>query len=110
MEENRELKERLKGREEEILGDLRDDLNSEKNRCKEFEVQLEEEKQILEVLNKEQDSIIAIFQEERGRRNNEEAALRKHLKDSEAPINNLKEKVTQLQLEEMKSMGHKWSQ
>ncbi|XP_071705281.1 protein MICRORCHIDIA 4-like isoform X2 [Rutidosis leptorrhynchoides] len=82
MEENRELKERLKGREEEILGDLRDDLNSEKNRCKEFEVQLEEEKQILEVLNKEQDSIIAIFQEERGRRNNEEAALRKHLKSA----------------------------
>ncbi|XP_071742509.1 protein MICRORCHIDIA 7-like [Rutidosis leptorrhynchoides] len=109
-EENRELKERLKKREEEILGDLQHDLDSEKNRCKELELQLEEERQKCEVLNKEQDSIIAIFQEERGRRDNEEEALRKKLKDAEVTINKLKEKLTELQLEKMKSMGHKWTQ
>ncbi|KAI3763232.1 hypothetical protein L1987_53685 [Smallanthus sonchifolius] len=109
MEENRELKERLRRREEEILGDLLQDLESERNHCKELEVQLEEEKQKYEALNKEQDSIIAIFSEERERRDAEEEALRKKLKETEITNKDLLEKVTQLQLEKMKSMGHKWS-
>ncbi|KAK9073594.1 hypothetical protein SSX86_007918 [Deinandra increscens subsp. villosa] len=110
MEENRELKERLKRREEEILGDLLQDLESERNRCKELEVQLEEEKQKYEALNKEQDSILAIFTEERERRDAEEEALKKKLKEAENTTKDLMEKVTQLQLEKMKTMGHKWGQ
>ncbi|KAK1413187.1 hypothetical protein QVD17_34958 [Tagetes erecta] len=110
MEENRELKERLRRREEEILGDLRKDLETERNRCKELEAQLEEEKQKYEALNKEQDSIIAIFTEERERRNAEEEVLRKKLKEAETTTKELTEKVTQLQLEKMKRMGHKWGQ
>ncbi|KAI7755869.1 hypothetical protein M8C21_013497 [Ambrosia artemisiifolia] len=108
MEENRELKERLRRREEEILGDLLKDLESERNRCKELEAQLEEEKQKYEALNKEQDSIIAIFSEERERRDTEEEDLRRKLKEAEITNKDLAEKVTQLQLEKMKSMGHKW--
>nr|XP_043635769.1 protein MICRORCHIDIA 7 isoform X2 [Erigeron canadensis] len=110
VEENRDLKERLRRREEEILGDLLHDLESERCRCKELEAQLESEKQRFEVLNKEQDSIIAIFSEERERRDTEEEALRKKLKEAEVTTKNLMEKVTQLQLEKMKTMGHKWGQ
>ncbi|XP_076883457.1 protein MICRORCHIDIA 7-like [Bidens hawaiensis] len=110
MEENLQLKERLKKREEEILGDLLKDLESERNRCKELEAQLEEERQKYEALNKEQDSIIAIFSEERERRNAEEESLRKKLRETEATNNDLMEKVTQLELEKMKSLGNKWGQ
>ncbi|GKA86536.1 microrchidia 7-like protein, partial [Tanacetum coccineum] len=39
MEENRVLKEKLKRREDELLGDLLHDLESERNRCKELEAQ-----------------------------------------------------------------------
>ncbi|KAF5817155.1 putative histidine kinase/HSP90-like ATPase [Helianthus annuus] len=110
MEENRELKERLRRREEEILGDLLKDLESEKKRCKQLEVQLEKEKEKFEALNKEQDSIIAIFQEERARRDVEEEELKRKLKEAEAAYKDLKEKLTQLQLEKMKGMGNKWGQ
>ncbi|KAL8226042.1 hypothetical protein R6Q57_018599 [Mikania cordata] len=110
MEENRELKERLRRREEEILGDLLQDLESERNHCKELEVQLEEHRQKFEALNKEQDSIIAIFSEERERRDAEEEALKKKLKEAEITKQDLMEKVTHLQLEKMKNMGPKWSQ
>ncbi|XP_023771543.1 protein MICRORCHIDIA 7 [Lactuca sativa] len=110
VEENRELKERLKRREEEVLGNLLQDLESEKNRCKTLEAQIEEEKHKYDVLNREQESIIAIFTEERERRDSEEQTLRKKLKEAEATNKNLVEKVTQLQLEKMKSQGRKWGQ
>ncbi|KAL4559811.1 hypothetical protein LXL04_031957 [Taraxacum kok-saghyz] len=110
VEENRELKDKLKRREEEVLGNMLQDLELEKNRCKTLEAQIEEEKHKYDVLNREQESIIAIFTEERERRDNEEQALRKKLKEVEATNKDLVEKVTQLQLEKMKSQGRKWGQ
>ncbi|KVH98977.1 Histidine kinase-like ATPase, ATP-binding domain-containing protein [Cynara cardunculus var. scolymus] len=80
VEENRQLKEKLRRKEDEIMGDLLHDLESERNRCKELEAQLEEAKEKSEILNKEQESIIDIFAEERDRRDIEEEALRKKLK------------------------------
>ncbi|KAI3802559.1 hypothetical protein L1987_30696 [Smallanthus sonchifolius] len=77
--ENRDLKERLK-KKEQILGDLMQDLKSEKNRCRELEAQIEEEKQKYEDLKREHDSIIVIVSEERARRDADEESLRKKLK------------------------------
>ncbi|KAI3773542.1 hypothetical protein L1987_48072 [Smallanthus sonchifolius] len=110
MGENRDLKERLKKKEEEILGDLMQDLKSETNRCRELEAQTEEEKQKYEVLKKEQDGIMVIVSEERARRDADEENLRKKLKEAENTTKGLMEKVTQLQSEKMKMMGHKWGQ
>ncbi|XP_024972672.1 protein MICRORCHIDIA 7-like isoform X2 [Cynara cardunculus var. scolymus] len=110
VEENRELKERLRRREEEILGDLVQDLECVRTRCRTLEAQVEEEKRKYDLLNREQESIIAIFTEEKERRDVEEHLLRKKLKEAEATSKNLVEKVTQLQLENMRSMGHKWGQ
>ncbi|KAI3737445.1 hypothetical protein L2E82_27448 [Cichorium intybus] len=108
VEENRELKERLRRRDEEVLGHLLQDLEGEKNRCKTLEAMVEEEKHKYDVLNREQESIIAIFTEERERRDAEEQTLRKKMKEVEATNKNLMEKVTQLQLEKMKTQGRKW--
>ncbi|KAF5808567.1 putative histidine kinase/HSP90-like ATPase superfamily, morc, S5 domain 2 [Helianthus annuus] len=106
-EENRDLKKRLTRSEEEILGDLMQDLKSEKNRCKELEAQLEEEKQKYDVLKKEQDSMIAIFSEEKEHSAAEVETLKKKLKEAESTNKDLMEKVAQLQLEKMKRMRHK---
>ncbi|XP_024976777.1 protein MICRORCHIDIA 7-like [Cynara cardunculus var. scolymus] len=103
VEENRQLKEKLRRKEDEIMGDLLHDLESERNRCKELEAQLEEAKEKSEILNKEQESIIDIFAEERDRRDIEEEALRKKLKEATATIQNLVERVKQLELEKMKT-------
>ncbi|KAI3673623.1 hypothetical protein L6452_39747 [Arctium lappa] len=103
VEENRQLKEKLKRKEDEILGALLHDLESERNRCKALEAQLEEAKEKSEILNKEQESIIDIFAEERDRRDIEEDALRKKLKEATATIQDLVERVKQLELEKMKS-------
>ncbi|MFS7951173.1 putative histidine kinase/HSP90-like ATPase superfamily, morc, S5 domain 2 [Helianthus anomalus] len=107
IEENRDLKKRLTRSEEEILGDLMQDLKSEKNRCKELEAQLEKEKQKCDVLKKEQDSMIAIFSEEKEHSAAEVETLKKKLKEAESTIKDLMEKVAQLQLEKMKGMRHK---
>ncbi|GJS73050.1 microrchidia 7-like protein [Tanacetum coccineum] len=109
MEENRVLKEKLKRREDELLGDLLHDLESERNRCKELEAQYAEEKEKYEALIKEQESISTIFTEEKERRDAEEENLKKKLKEAEITNKNLMEKVKTLQLEKMKAMGNKWS-
>ncbi|XP_076932431.1 protein MICRORCHIDIA 7-like [Bidens hawaiensis] len=101
MEQNCDLKERLKRREEEVLGDLMQDLKYEKNRRNELEAQREEAKQKYGVLKKEHDSLIAIKE----RKEAEEQTLRKKLKEAETTTKDLMEKVTQLQLEKMKRMG-----
>ncbi|XP_075514421.1 protein MICRORCHIDIA 7-like [Primulina tabacum] len=85
-EENRQLKERLKRKEEEVLGDLLHDLQKEKERCKSLETQLKESNCKYEELSKEQESIIDIFQEERQRRDIEEENLRKKLKEASNTI------------------------
>ncbi|XP_073141955.1 protein MICRORCHIDIA 7-like [Henckelia pumila] len=85
-EENRQLKERLKRREEEVLGDLLNDLQKEKERCKSLETQLQESNRKYVELSKEQESIIDIFQEERQRRDIEEENLRKKMKEASNTI------------------------
>ncbi|KAK3042537.1 hypothetical protein RJ639_000261 [Escallonia herrerae] len=78
--ENCELKERLKRKEEDILGALLHDLQSERDRCKSLEAQLQVAAEKIEGLNKEQETLIDIFSEERARRDVEEENLRKKLK------------------------------
>ncbi|KAJ9567837.1 hypothetical protein OSB04_003803 [Centaurea solstitialis] len=129
VEENRQLKEKLKRKEDEILGALLDDLESEKNRCKELEAQIVTKwgftyfhmvsgakvyrfrdstlwrhiKGENDNLIKEQESIIDIFAEERDRRDLEEDSLRKKLEEATTTIQNLVERVKQLELEKMKT-------
>ncbi|MCD7446737.1 hypothetical protein HAX54_015641 [Datura stramonium] len=95
--ENRELKERLRRKEEEILGDLLRDLQHERERCKSLEAQLQESTSKVEELNKEQESLIDIFTEERQRRDMEEENLRKKLKDASNTIQELLDKVQVLE-------------
>ncbi|XP_047957119.1 protein MICRORCHIDIA 7-like isoform X1 [Salvia hispanica] len=78
--ENLRLKERLKRKEEEVLGDLLNDLNKEKERSQSLEAQLQEAGQKHEELAKEQESLIEIFSEERERRDIEEENLRRSMK------------------------------
>ncbi|KAL0342297.1 UNVERIFIED_CONTAM: protein MICRORCHIDIA 4 [Sesamum calycinum] len=92
-EENLQLRERLKRKEEEILGDLLLDLQKEKERCKSLEAQLQEATRKYDELSKEQESLIDIFSEERQRRDIEEENLRKKLKDASITIQQLLDKV-----------------
>ncbi|XP_060204157.1 LOW QUALITY PROTEIN: protein MICRORCHIDIA 7-like [Lycium barbarum] len=95
--ENRELKERLRRREEEILGDLLRDLQQERDMRKSVDAQLQEATRKIEELNKEQESLIDIFTEERQRRDVEEENLRKKLKDQSSTKQELLEKVQVLE-------------
>ncbi|XP_059639246.1 protein MICRORCHIDIA 7-like isoform X4 [Cornus florida] len=92
-EENRQLKERLKRREEDILGDLLRDLQYERERCRLLETKLLEATRKAEELNKEQESLVDIFSEERERRDSEEETLRKKLKIASNTIQELLDKV-----------------
>ncbi|XP_019175503.1 PREDICTED: protein MICRORCHIDIA 7-like isoform X1 [Ipomoea nil] len=95
--ENCELKERLKRKEEDILGDLLNDLQNERERCESLEAQVEELKQKIEELNKDQERLIDIFSEERQRRDTEEENLRKKLKDASNTIQELLDKIMMLE-------------
>ncbi|CAA0831767.1 Histidine kinase-- DNA gyrase B-- and HSP90-like ATPase family protein [Striga hermonthica] len=92
-EENLKLRERLKRKEEEILGDLRLDLLKEKERTKTFEAELQEKTQKYEELKAEQESLIDIFSEERQRRDNEEENLRMKLKEATTTIQQLLDRI-----------------
>ncbi|PSR95958.1 Protein MICRORCHIDIA like [Actinidia chinensis var. chinensis] len=104
-EENCQLTERLERKEQEILGDLLRELQDEKDKCKLLETKLAEASQTIEDLNKEQENLIDIFAEERGRRAAEEANLRKKLMDASNTIQDLLDKV--MLLEKMKSPSNK---
>ncbi|KAL6576254.1 hypothetical protein OROHE_000035 [Orobanche hederae] len=96
-EENLLLKERLKRREKEILGELLHDLQKEKERSKSLEAKLQEATRKYEELYKEQGSLIDIFSEERERRDKEEGNLRKKLKDASNSIQQLLDKTRSLE-------------
>ncbi|KAL7191668.1 hypothetical protein ACSBR2_023703 [Camellia fascicularis] len=96
-EENCWLKERLKRREQEILGDLLNDLQNERDKRKSLENKLEEATIRIDELNKEQENLIGIFSEERERRNIEEEKLRKKLEDASNEIERLREKLRLLE-------------
>ncbi|PON95717.1 Histidine kinase-like ATPase, C-terminal domain containing protein [Trema orientale] len=104
-EENCELKEKLKKTEGEILGDLVQELQYEKDRCKSLETQLQAAEQKIEELNKEQESLIDIFSEERDRRDNEEKNLRDKLQDASTTIQGLLDKVRLLEKVKFPSNG-----
>ncbi|KAJ1411869.1 hypothetical protein SESBI_20928 [Sesbania bispinosa] len=94
--ENRELKERLERKEEEVEEVLQA-LQYEKDRCKSLETQLHAAEQKIEDLNKEQETIIDVFSEERDRRDAEEKNLRKKLQDASNTIQELLDKVRLLE-------------
>ncbi|KAL6497311.1 hypothetical protein OROGR_029240 [Orobanche gracilis] len=96
-EENLLLKERLKRKEKEILGELLHDLQKEKERSKSLEAKLQEATRKYEELYKEQGSLIDIFSEERERRDIEEESLRKKLKDASNTIQQLLDKMRSLE-------------
>lgn len=94
--ENHELKERLEKKEEEI-GEVLQALDKEKDKCKSLETRLRDSEQKLEDLNKEQETLIDVFSEERDRRNAEEKSLRKKLQEASNTIQELLEKVRSLE-------------
>ncbi|XP_051147744.1 protein MICRORCHIDIA 7-like [Andrographis paniculata] len=92
-EENLQLKERLKRKEVEILGDMLQDLNQERERCKALEAEVEQLKRVNEELKLEQESLIDIFSEERQRRDIEEETMRKKLREASNTIEQLLSKI-----------------
>ncbi|KAG4398266.1 hypothetical protein GLYMA_08G010300v4 [Glycine max] len=94
--ENRELKERLQRKEEDILGQVLQDLQHEKDRCKSLETQLIDAEKKLEELNNEQETLIDVFAEERDRRDAEEKKLRNKLEASNT-IRELLDKTRKLE-------------
>ncbi|PQM43174.1 protein MICRORCHIDIA 7 [Prunus yedoensis var. nudiflora] len=103
--ENRELKERLEKKDGAASADLLQDLQCERDRCKSLETQLQAAQQKIVEMNKEQETLIGIFSEERERRDNEEANLRKKLQDASNTIEELLDKVRALEV--MKSASFK---
>ncbi|XP_021775820.1 protein MICRORCHIDIA 7-like [Chenopodium quinoa] len=95
-EENRLLKERLEGNNGEKLDALQRNLQFERGKCKSLETKLHEAECKIEELNKEQESLIDIFSEERDRRDVEEENLRKRLRDASNTIEELRGRVMQL--------------
>ncbi|CAI9113153.1 OLC1v1013701C1 [Oldenlandia corymbosa var. corymbosa] len=104
-EENRVLKEKLRRKEEEFLGDLLKDLDKERSKCKSMETELQEAREKIQELSKEQDSLIDLFSEERQRHETEEETLRKKLKDASNTIQELVEKVRRLEKLKSPSSG-----
>lgn len=95
--ENRELKERLQRKEEEILGDVLQALQVEKDRCKSLETKLNDAEKRIEELNNDQETLIDVFSEERDRRDSEEKNLRKKLQEASNTIEELLEKIRMLE-------------
>ncbi|KAL2614433.1 hypothetical protein AAZV13_08G009100 [Glycine max] len=95
--ENRELKERLQRKEEDILGQVLQDLQHEKDRCKSLETQLIDAEKKLEELNNEQETLIDVFAEERDRRDAEEKKLRNKLEEASNTIRELLDKTRKLE-------------
>ncbi|KAK3406497.1 hypothetical protein EUGRSUZ_K02700 [Eucalyptus grandis] len=104
-EENRQLRERLAQQDGKILSKLQHDLQTERERCRTLESQLQEAQRKIEQLNREQETLIDIFQEERERREAVEQNLRKKKQEASATIQDLLDKVKLL--EKMKSPNGK---
>ncbi|WCJ36307.1 Histidine kinase- DNA gyrase B- and HSP90-like ATPase family protein [Euphorbia peplus] len=102
-EENRVLKERLELKEADVQGDMT--RGKKCDNCKSLEIQLLEANGKLEELNKEQESLIDIFSEERDRRDKEEETLRKKSKEASNTIQQLVDKVKIL--EKMKAANYR---
>ncbi|CAI8619335.1 unnamed protein product [Vicia faba] len=95
--ENCKLKERLEKIDEERLGEVSQALQYEKDKRISLEAQLRDAEQKIEDMNKEQETLIDVFAEERDRRNAEEKNLRKKLQEASNTIQELLEKVRLLE-------------
>uniref|UniRef100_A0A7N0RAN9 Morc S5 domain-containing protein n=1 Tax=Kalanchoe fedtschenkoi TaxID=63787 RepID=A0A7N0RAN9_KALFE len=78
-EENRLLLERLQEPKDKIISELQKELESEREKNRSLQAQIDEVEEKIEAMNKEQESLIDIFSEERERRDAEEERLRKQL-------------------------------
>ncbi|QCD84991.1 protein MICRORCHIDIA 7 [Vigna unguiculata] len=94
--ENRELKERLQRKEEEIL-EVSQALLHDQDKCKSLETQLNESEKKIEELNRDQETLIDVFSEERDRRDAEEKNLRKKLQEASNTIQELLDKIRVLE-------------
>ncbi|KAK9705251.1 hypothetical protein RND81_07G042900 [Saponaria officinalis] len=103
--ENRQLKESLEKKEGGILSkcNLERELQLERDKYKSLKTKLQEAKGRIEELNKEQESLIDIFSEERDRRDNEEENLRKRLRDASNLIEELRERARVLESKKSRS-------
>ncbi|GFZ21091.1 histidine kinase-, DNA gyrase B-, and HSP90-like ATPase family protein [Actinidia rufa] len=95
--ENHELRERLAKAEGSTFTDLLHDLQLERERCKSLEIKLQEAQQKIEEMDREHETLIDIFSEERGRRDAEEDRLRNRLKETSNTIQELLDKVKLLE-------------
>ncbi|XP_057485163.1 protein MICRORCHIDIA 7-like isoform X1 [Actinidia eriantha] len=95
--ENHELRERLAKNEGSTFTDLLHDLQLEKERCKSLEIKLQEAQQKIEEMDREHETLIDIFSEERGRRDAEEDRLRNRLKETSNTIQELLDQVKLLE-------------
>lgn len=84
-DENKSLKQSVKSTQESMLLEL----ELERSEKKSLVDQLEEKEMMLVEANKEQEALIDIFSEERNRRDEEEANLRKRLKEAQDEIHDL---------------------
>ncbi|KAF5175678.1 Microrchidia-like protein [Thalictrum thalictroides] len=91
--ENNDLKEKLKKREESFSLNMQ----FEKDRYKTLEATLKEKEKKIEELDKETETLIDIFSEERNRRDNEEQKLRTKLKEASTVIQELVNKLKMLE-------------
>ncbi|KAL6969225.1 hypothetical protein U1Q18_028950 [Sarracenia purpurea var. burkii] len=91
-EENHELSERLKR-----LDGLVCDLQFQRDKCRSLEIKLQDAQQKIAEMDKEQESLVDIFSEERNRRDAEEDSLRRRLQDASTTIQELVEKVKLLE-------------
>lgn len=96
-EANERLKEKLKEKEEAIAGELLHDIELEKERGTSIENKIKLATRKIEVLSKEQDSLVTIFAEERVRRDSEEEYLRSKLKKASDFIQELLDRLRQLE-------------
>ncbi|XP_057508601.1 protein MICRORCHIDIA 7-like isoform X1 [Actinidia eriantha] len=96
-EENRKPRERLEKDEGSVLTDLLHDLQLEREKCKSLEIKLHEAQQKVEAMDREQETLIDIFSEERDRRDAEENSLRNRLKEASNTIQELLDKVKLLE-------------
>ncbi|GAU45736.1 hypothetical protein TSUD_77610 [Trifolium subterraneum] len=89
--------EQLEKREEEILSEVSQALQEEKDKCKSLETRLRDAEQKIEDLNREQETLIDVFSEERDRRNVDEKNLRNKLQEASNTIQELLDKVRSLE-------------
>uniref|UniRef100_A0A7N1A084 Morc S5 domain-containing protein n=1 Tax=Kalanchoe fedtschenkoi TaxID=63787 RepID=A0A7N1A084_KALFE len=96
-EENRLLLERLLKQEDKIISELQNKLESEREKNRLLEAQINEVEMKIEEMNKEQESLIDIFSEERERRDLEEEKLKKQLEEASNLVQELHEKIARLE-------------